>query len=860
MRQRSRGRRARLTAALVIALASCAARGGEETIPAVATRTAAAPVIDGDLSDPPWSLATPLASFTQQTPDEGARPSQATEVRILYDDARLYFGIRCWDQEPQAIVARLSRRDRDSASDALTIDLDTRGDHLGAFHFEVNAAGVQRDALRTGDQSLNFDWDAVWSSATRVDATGWSAEIAIPFAALRYSLEDLSRWRLQVRRYLARRNEIDAWVPIPRDAQGELQRYGRLDGLAGLPASIGVELLPFGLVRGRDRRAPASLGLPAGRDLSADIGLDAQVRLTPGLTLNATVLPDFGQVEADRVILNLSTFELFYPEKRPFFLESADLFTLPDVFGEPQAAQLFYSRRIGAGIASPLVPAGASQLETPERARLLGAVKLSGKLGDRVSLALLDGLSASEQATLSLGPGSQFAEGLVPLTNTVAGRVLFSAGAGLTAGATVTGVWRAEERGQLGFSGTCPAGTPAGADGRCLHDAVAASVDLRWQDDEGGFLAGVTAMASRLLRGPADALPDGTLLGPGSTGAGLRVELAKASGHLLADWVYEAYSPQIDLNDAGFLLQQSLHRVFTRTAWRALDWGPTRATEFGVELFGRNSWDGVKLARGLQVNHKATWSNAWTSWIELQRYPSADDNRETRDGSITERADQYGIEFIAGTNPSAPLVFNLESLARSTWRGFSLGASLTVAARPLDRLELSLGGSLIRVTGDPRWVDTIAGAGGQRSYRFGLQDALAPSGILRATYTLTTHLTLQAYAQLFFASVRYGQLYEVPKGPGRARVSLGDLAPSGADASPYEERDAVLNLNLVLRWEFLPGSVAYLVYSRGHQGGLAPATDDAGRPYPRPRLDLGSLGRGPIEDALLVKASWFVSL
>ena len=506
-----------------------------------------------------------------------------------------------------------------------------------------------------------------------------------------------------------------ATSPISRDAQGELQRYGRLAGLAGLPASIGLEFLPFGLLRGRDRRAPASLGLPTGRDLSVDVGLDAQVRLTPGLTLNATVLPDFGQVEADRVILNLSTFELFYPEKRPFFLESADLFIVPDVYGEPLGAQLFYSRRIGAALSGALVPAGASLVDTPERARLFGALKLSGKIGDRVSLALLDGLPASEQETLSLGAGTPATEGLVPLANTVAGRIVVSAGAGLT------------------------------------------------------------------------------------------------------------------------------------------------STEVGVELFGRNSWDAVKLSRGVQINHRATWSNSWRSWLELQRYPSVDDNRETRDGSITQRTEQYGIEISVGTNPSAPVVFSFDSLARTTWRGFSLEVSPTLAARPLDSLELSLGGTFDRVTGDPRWVDTLAGAGGERTYRFGLQDALAPSGILRATYTLTTHLTLQAYAQLFFASVRYGQLYEVPKGPGRARVSLGDLVPSGVDSSAYQERDAVLNFSLVLRWEFRPCSVLYVVYNRGHQGGLAPGTDDAGRPIGRARLDFASLGRGPIEDALLVKASWFLS-
>ena len=213
---------------------------------AVAVRVTRPPVIDGDLSDPAWLEAPPLAPFTQVTPDEGKPPSEPTEVRITYDDRALYFAFRCPDSAGlEGITRNLTRRDRDANSDAVIIDLDTRGTHTGAFHFELSAAGVQRDALRTGDDALNFNWDALWSSAVTVDATGWTAEVAIPFSALRFPAGDRPDFRMQIRRRIARHSEVDLWVFVPREAHGELQRYGRLEGLAGLQPTPGILLVPF---------------------------------------------------------------------------------------------------------------------------------------------------------------------------------------------------------------------------------------------------------------------------------------------------------------------------------------------------------------------------------------------------------------------------------------------------------------------------------------------------------------------------------------------------------------------------------------------------------------------------------------
>src|SRR5215467_1149936 len=233
---------------------------------AVATRTPRPPKIDGNLSDPVWARAVPFTDFTQQSPDEGEKPSQKTEVRILYDDHAIYFGIRCFDTDPKTIVATSTRRDRDAHSDAIWLDLDTRGDGRSAWHFEVSAAGVQRDGIRTGDDpdngGINWDWDATWDSAVHRDSAGWTAEIAIPLGELRYKAASNVPWRLEIRRFIDRRSEIDQWIYISRLDAGEMLRYGRLVGLSDLPSSHAWHLTPFVVGRAQNRSSPPELQLP----------------------------------------------------------------------------------------------------------------------------------------------------------------------------------------------------------------------------------------------------------------------------------------------------------------------------------------------------------------------------------------------------------------------------------------------------------------------------------------------------------------------------------------------------------------------------------------------------------------------
>ncbi|HWE31622.1 MAG TPA: DUF5916 domain-containing protein, partial [Polyangia bacterium] len=284
-----------------------------------ATRITVPPKIDGRLDDPAWKEVRPDTRFTQNFPDEGRPPSQRTELYVGYDDRALYIAVRAWDSDARGIVERLTRRDRDSDADKIIIDISSKNDRLTAYHFDVNVSGVLADGVHFNDTDYSGDWDGLWLGAAHRDANGWSAELAIPFQTLRYEGRR-TEFGFEVRRLIQRRQETDEWAYVPRAARGEVSYYGTLDGLAGLHATRLFQIVPY-LAAGVYVRSSQDPALINGTQLYGNIGADLKVGLTPALTLDATINPDFGQVEADQVVLNLSTFELFFPEKRPFFLE-----------------------------------------------------------------------------------------------------------------------------------------------------------------------------------------------------------------------------------------------------------------------------------------------------------------------------------------------------------------------------------------------------------------------------------------------------------------------------------------------------------------------------------------------------------
>jgi hypothetical protein len=343
-----------------------------------ASRISQAVKIDGRLDEPVWAEAAGAGGFVQREPDEGKPATEGTEVRILYDDENIYFGVRCRDREAGRIVANEMRRDAElESNDYIEIILDTYHDSRNAFYFATNALGAQRDALiRDEGASLNVDWDGIWVCRTSRDRDGWTAEIAIPFYTLRFGPEPRPVWGMNIGRKIARKKEEDYWVPVLRDygflGKYRISYFGHLDGLEDIRQGKSLQLMPY-LIGGASQ---SGRGEPL--TVSANAGLDLKTRLASNITADLTVNTDFAQVESDQEQFNLTRFDLFYPEKREFFLEGADIFRFGERFQEhdPPSTLLFFSRTIGLTDDGRTVP-------------LLGGVKVTGKAG-RTDIGVLD--------------------------------------------------------------------------------------------------------------------------------------------------------------------------------------------------------------------------------------------------------------------------------------------------------------------------------------------------------------------------------------------------------------------------------------------------------------------------------------
>lgn len=786
-------------------------------------RLSAPPVIDGDLSE--WTLA-PLP-LTQQTPAEGAAPRFETRAAFGYDDGTLYVAL---EVDSPVVTERLTRRDRDVGADAVSLELDTRGDRQSAWVFEVSSAGVQRDGLRTGDESRDWEWDALWRSQVRRTPRGWAAELAIPLSMLRFERGAEGRWGVQVRRFTADGNELDLLGFIPRAEHGELLRFVPVTGVEALSPRPAVVVQPFLLSQFRFRGLPGELGASPDPELAFRGGGNARVGLTSGLVLDATVLPDFGQLEADQVVLNLTTYEVEFPERRPFFKEGANLASLQDASGEPLGTQLFYSRRIGLTPPEPRLADGDVLEAMPSQARIWGAAKLTGLVTRDVSVSAMDAVTAAEQAVVSNAGARRLVE-VSPLSNFAALRVQVRPGSQWALGVSLTDVHRFEDA----------ARAQPGCGGRCFRDASTAGLDATFSTQNGEWIGAAALLGSHQWAGPARVIPDGTAIAAGDSGLGGRLELSRAAGRFLADAIFETASPKLDLNEVGYLRSQNYHRWYVRAAWHETDAGPFRSSTVGVELYRRQTWRGVVFAEGLNLNHLATWKNEWTSWLELQLIPVTQDPRELRDGAAMERPAQLGVEAALSSNPSKPVSFHLDGLGLTTWRGGSLDATAELLAHPTAALELAVGPTLKRVWGDPRWV---AAADGQGGYHFGLQDALAVGATVRLAWTFSPAVSVQGYLQAFWASVRWPAAYDAVAVNGV--VPLSGLVPVGS--APPAEDEAVVNANLVLRWEYLPGSTLFLVYAH-NRAGLPLAGE-------RPRMDFAALGHAATEDVVMVKLGY----
>lgn len=850
-----------------------------------AVRVARAPAIDGQLTDESWALAEPATRFTQQDPDEGQPATERTEVRVLYDDAALYVGVRLYDHDAAQISQRLSSRDADADADRVNIYLDPNHDHKTGVQFRVSASNIQKDTVLFNDTWDDQTWDAVWQSATSVDGEGWSAEIRIPLSQLRFPAAPQQTWGFNVARFIRRKNET-SWLELTKkNESGLASRMAHLNGLDGIRPKRHLELLPYVAAR-TEFVAPTVAGNPFndGSRAFGAVGLDAKYGLTSSLTLDGTVNPDFGQVEVDPAVVNLSAFETFFDEKRPFFLEGAQIF---GNFGRDGANDywnfnasdptIFYSRRIGR---APQISATGDYIETPVATTILGAAKLSGKAGGW-TLAALDAATADETAKVRTGPiGSRVT--VEPLSNYFAARLQRPLGARAGAGLIATSVVRQLEAplvaATLPFHATIVGGDGYyylnGARDWVITGKLAASQVV---GSESALLR-VQRAAQRYYQRP-DA-PQVSLDPTRTSLAGYngRVNLNRNSGAWRVNASLWGVSPGFEANDLGFMNtgdRAGSHIVFL---WRGVQPNRfSRSRSFWVGKWYTWSFGRQRQSDGVQGNGNITLLNylALNSGVSFRR--ETQDDRLTRGGPSAANPAGGNWYFNLNTDNRKPL--SLQVNANTNWSestSSNRNLNLQVSLKPSPRLMISTGPQLTKTHTVAQYVtqqqDPTATATLGGHYLFGLLDQTQLTLTTRVGVILTPRVSLQVYAQPLIAVGDYTDFKELaaPRtydftsyGTGTSTLTYDTAtrrytadADGTGESAPVSFQDPDFNLksvrvNAVFRWEIKPGSTFYGVWTRIQQDQEFPGEF-------HPRRDLSRTFTAPGDDVFLVKLAYWI--
>ncbi len=855
--------------------------------PVVRAERAGAPIsVDGRLDEDAWRRAPVAGGFLQRDPNQGEPATEATELRILFDDGALYVGARLRDREPARIVRQLSRRDVVAEADSFSIFLDPHHDHLTGVEFQVSAAGVQRDAVIYDDNFEDDSWDAVWESAVAVDAEGWTVEMRIPFSQLRFPVASRQAWGVNARRVVQRKNEASWLALVPKNESGLASRMAHLEGIEGVPPAKHVELLPYLSTRA-EYVAPTRPGDPFndGSRLFGGAGLDLKYGFATNMALVAAINPDFGQVEVDPAVVNLTAFETFFEEKRPFFTEGAQVFShfarsgaseyLSFFYPEPQ---LFYSRRIGR---APQGSAAADFVDTPESTTILGAAKLTGRTRGGWTVGVLEAVTGRETARLSdeLSFGREEVE---PLTNYVVGRMRRELG----------------RRGAIGFLGTAvnrDLRTPdlsvllvrralvAGFDGHVFLDSRRDWVVYGGM--AGSTLAGSPAAILRLQKAAAryyqrpDAPhvhldPTATSLSGWSGSLGLN----KNSGNVTFSAGVWGINPGFEPNDAGFATQTDRGGGHGLVQFRKLTPdGLTRSRQVWFAKWWTWNFGGESQGDGVQSSASVELRNFWKATLGLAQSWATLDDKLTRGGPTTIRPGIRNLTYTVSTDSrrhfwasaSGTLQnrdFGSRSRLYSIQLNFKPWSALTLQATPT-LMQVHTAAQYLATVADPTATSTF----GAR-YVFGALEQTEFSMPLRVNLVLSPRLSLQLYAQALLSAGDYPAIkelatprtYDFPAYGTDVGTLTTDpsgsaylIDPDGAGpAAPFrlpvpDFNIKSLRVNAVARWEFRPGSTVYLVWTKREENRAHPGDFSFGR-------DLRDLLRSPADDVFMVKVAWWL--
>ena len=848
--------------------------------PAVtAVRAAVPPVLDGVLDDPVWQRAAPVTGFRRDNPGDGLPATERTEVRVAYTDDALYVGARMHDRDPSRISMLRGRRDSFmQPNDQFLIQLDSYHDHRTAFIFGVTPAGGRNDLVASNDgfEGMDAGWDPVWDAATRVDSLGWVAEMRIPFSQLRFQEGDRQAWGVNFRRDILHAGEAVDWAWRPTTEDGLASLFGHLLGLEGVQRPGRLEVLPYAVTHaGFDQRADPASPFDDGSVYGGAVGLDLKYGLTAGLTLDATVNPDFGQVEADPAVVNLTAFETFFEERRPFFVEGSGLFG----FGGLQGLRFFYSRRVGQ---RPAIRAGGgSFVDQPTQATILGAAKVSGRTDSGWVVAFMNATTQRESARVSEGAGAPVTEFPVdPLSNITALRL------------------RRDMRGGDSYIGMIATGVERDLNhdlfARVLRDrAFTGGIDFQHRFagrtfELQGWVGGsrISGSPEAMQRAQRSSVryyqrpdqdyaafdPDRTSLG----GYAGELNFGKVAGEWLYGFEVSVLSPGFEMNDAGF---QTIADILSLSVGGTRRWVEPgryfRSASLSLHGAERRNFGNVPFQRRIALRGNGQTVGFHSIRGSLSYEPEALDVRATRGGPAMAKPANWGSSLSFSSDfrrrVSGGMSVNYSGDVEGS---YSVSAGPALHGRGEGLFSWSVQPAFTRSRNAAFYVtqadDPAAQSTFGRRYVFAELEQSAIDVTIRMDLALTPRMTLQVYGQPFVASGDYEgfMALNAPRtfdfaryGEGAATIAESDGAYT-ADADGNGPADAIrffnpdfrtrsFRGNVVLRWEYLPGSTLYLVWTQDRADWVRDPTFDGA-------ADLRRLFSDPMRNVLLIKASYWL--
>jgi hypothetical protein len=826
-----------------------------------ATRITKAPEINGILDEEIWNLGEWVDDFTQNQPYSGRPATQRTEFKILFDEDNLYVAIKAFDTSPDSIISRLSRRDQVDG-DLAGIIIDSFHDLRTGFLFGVSAAGVKYDQMFTNDgQNQDGSWDPNWWAGTSINKEGWIAEMKIPFSQVRFEKNSGDVWGMEIARIIYRNNEQDFWQDIPRDAPGFIHMMGEMSGIEKIKPRKIFDITPYGVAKVQTfKKEPGNPFRKNGRNFGGNAGIDAKIGITNNMTMDLTINPDFGQIEADPSEVNLSAYETYFSEKRPFFIEGNNItnFNLVIGTGDSEEDNLFYSRRIGRR------PEGYPHLRSgwnadiPTYTNILGAAKLTGKTKNGLSVGFVEGVTAEEKAEIDTVGGRIF-ETVEPLTNYLVGRIQRDFKEGNTIlGGIVTGTYRDLDANLASF----------------MHKAaLSGGIDFTQYFNKKNWMFNLTTAFSQVT-GTKEVIqetqmssaryfqrpdndyrvfdPDRSSL----AGTAGRMQMVKLNGH----WNFLACvkwkSPGYEINDLGYMTEAD--QVFT-LLWAGYNqWEPKSIYQrynINGSLYYITNFGGDNLGEGFQWNASMGLKNYWSVWTGGNINSPSISTGMLRGGPMIKATGSFSQQLGFSTDYRKKL--GLEYFININ-RGFedsyhNLYTEVNLSYKPINYLSISIGPGISKSFTELQYVTRTTYNNLDR-YIFASIDRKTINASLRINFNLSPDLTFQYWGQPFVASGNYYD-YKYISNPLAAdykcrfhvytdnQISSGengyniDEQPDGTTGYDYSFDNKNFNFqqflsNLVLRWEYNPGSSVYLVWNQTRDGynpsGMLEYFDDMG--------------------------------